>query len=62
MQWARARPVLSGAVALFVLLAPLARIRATLAVALSATAFIYSSEVYPELPAGLALLWARCWL
>ena len=31
---------------------------ATLAVALSATAFIYSSEVYPELPAGLALLGA----
>ena len=29
---------------------------ATLAVALSATAFIYSSEVYPELPAGLALV------
>ena len=31
---------------------------ATLAVALSATAFIYSSEVYPELPAGLALVGA----
>ena len=31
---------------------------ATLAVALSATAYIYSSEVYPELPAGLALVGA----
>ena len=31
---------------------------ATLAVALSATAFIYSSEVYPEIPAGLALVGA----
>ena len=31
---------------------------ATLAVALSATAFIYSSEVYPELPAALALVGA----
>jgi hypothetical protein len=31
---------------------------ATLAVGLSATAFVYSSEVYPELPAGLALVGA----
>jgi hypothetical protein len=31
---------------------------ATLAVGLSATAFVYSSEVYPELPAGLALVTA----
>ena len=31
---------------------------ATLAVALSATAFSYSSEVYPEIPAGLALVGA----
>ena len=31
---------------------------ATLAVALSATAFSYSSEVYPEVPAGLALVGA----
>ena len=31
---------------------------ATLAVALSATAYIYSSEVYPEIPAGLALVGA----
>ena len=31
---------------------------ATVAVALSATGFIYSSEVYPEMPAGLVLVGA----
>jgi len=31
---------------------------ATAAVALTATAFIYSSEIYPEIPAGLALVGA----
>ncbi len=31
---------------------------ATAAVALTATAFIYSSEIYPEIPAGLALMGA----
>ncbi|MGH2600564.1 MAG: hypothetical protein ACRDJ9_14410 [Dehalococcoidia bacterium] len=38
--------------------APLASWLATLAVALTATAFIYATEVYPELPAALVLVGA----